>query len=233
MLHMGAVFSVADVQARLAALEDPRVRVVNERHGDDHGVNLTKLRALAKEIGSQPDLAMQLWETNDTAAKLVALLVFRPKDLSAQDLDAMVRARNSQKVHDWLVNYLAKKSRHAPELLELWSADADPVVESAAWSLTSARLAKQPETLDLDGILDRIEREMPDAPERLQWSMNFVLGEIGIAHPEHRERVIALGERIGAFRDYPVSPGCVSPFVPIWVPEMVRRAAGEPTESAS
>ncbi|GAA2586263.1 hypothetical protein Stube_59600 [Streptomyces tubercidicus] len=31
----------------LAELEDPRTRAVNEKHGDDHGVNLTTLRALA------------------------------------------------------------------------------------------------------------------------------------------------------------------------------------------
>ena len=29
--------SVADVLAELAALEDPRIRAVNKRHGDDHG----------------------------------------------------------------------------------------------------------------------------------------------------------------------------------------------------
>ena len=44
--------SVDDVLAELAALEDPRIRAVNERHGDDHGVNLTKLRAVAKRLGN-------------------------------------------------------------------------------------------------------------------------------------------------------------------------------------
>ena len=39
--------TVAEVMAELAELEDPRTREVNEKHGDDHGVNLSKLRALA------------------------------------------------------------------------------------------------------------------------------------------------------------------------------------------
>lgn len=42
--------SVAEVMAELAALEDPRAREVNERHGDDHGVNLSKLSAVAKRL---------------------------------------------------------------------------------------------------------------------------------------------------------------------------------------
>ena len=40
--------TVAEVMAELAALEDPKTRAVNEKHGDDHGVHLGKLRALAK-----------------------------------------------------------------------------------------------------------------------------------------------------------------------------------------
>ena len=49
--------TVADVMAELAALEDPKIRAVNERHGDDHGVNLSKLRAVAKHLKTQHDLA--------------------------------------------------------------------------------------------------------------------------------------------------------------------------------
>ena len=44
-----AEVTVADVMVRLAASEDPKIRAVNEKHGDDHAVNLTQLRALAKE----------------------------------------------------------------------------------------------------------------------------------------------------------------------------------------
>ena len=65
--------------AELAALQDPKIRAVNERHGDDHGVNLGALRAVAKRLKTQHDLARELWATGDTAARLLALLVCRPK----------------------------------------------------------------------------------------------------------------------------------------------------------
>lgn len=53
--------SVDEVMAELATLEDPKIRAVNERHGDDYGVNLTKLRAVAKRLKTQQDLARELW----------------------------------------------------------------------------------------------------------------------------------------------------------------------------
>ena len=69
----------------------------------------------------------------------------------------------------------------------------------------------------------RIEAEMQDAPSPAQWTMNNCLAGIRIHFPEHRKRAIAIGERLGIYRDYPVSKGCTSPFAPIWIQEMVRR----------
>ncbi|WP_237048058.1 DNA alkylation repair protein [Lentzea guizhouensis] len=270
--------TVTEVLARLAALEDPKARAVNEKHGDDHGVNLGKLRALAKELKTQQDqgpvsrsmfatagpeaapggtagqptyntgtraaqphrqeppqarlssngtstqaLAVQLWATGDTAARLVALLICRPKAFTRDELDTMLREAHKPKVHDWLVNYVVKKSAHAEDLRVTWFADPDPVVASAGWALTVDRVAKKPEGLDLDGLLDVVEEEMRDAPPRLQWAMNHCLAQIGIEHPELRERAVDIGERLEVLKNYPTPPNCTSPFAPVWITEVVRR----------
>ena len=215
--------TVDGVLAELAALDDPRTREVNARHGDDHGVNLGALRALAKRLKTQPDLARRLWETGDTAARLLAVLVCRPKAFERAELDAMLRAARAPKVHDWLVNYVVKKSPHAEELRLAWSADPDPAVASAGWALTTERVAKKPGGLDLDGLLDVIEARMKDAPDRLQWAMNHCLAQIGISHAGHRARAIDIGERLQVLKDYPTPPNCTSPFAPVWITEMVRR----------
>ncbi|KWT57410.1 DNA alkylation repair protein [Streptomyces albus subsp. albus] len=213
--------------AELAGLADPKTREVNEKHGDDHGVNLGKLRALAKRLKTQQELARELWATGDSAARLLALLVCRPKAFGRDELDGMLREARTPKVHDWLVNYVVKKSPHAEELRVAWSADPDPVVAGAGWALTTERVAKKPAGLDLEGLLDTIEAEMRDAPDRLQWAMNHCLAQIGIEHAEHRARAIGIGERLGVLKDYPTSPGCTSPFAPTWINEMVRRQGGK------
>ena len=215
--------TVGEVLAELAALEDLRVRAVNERHGDDHGVNLTQLRAVAKRLKAQQDLALELWGTGDTAARLLALLICRPKAFERDELDAMVRAARTPKVHDWFVNYVVKKSPHTEDLRMAWLADPDPAVASAGWTLTADRVVKKPEGLDLAGLLDVIETEMGDAPERLQWAMNTCLAQIGIEHPEHRARALDIGERLGVLKDYPTPPNCTSPYAPVWIAEVVRR----------
>lgn len=215
--------TVGDVLAELAALEEPKVRAVNERHGDDHGVNLTKLRAVAKRLKTQHDLAGQLWGTGDTAARLVAILISRPKAYSASELDAMLRDARVPKVHGWLVNYIVKKNPHVEELRTAWFDDTDAAVASAGWALTTERVAKTPDGLDLSGLLNLVEAHMKDAPDRLQWAMNECLATIGIHHPPHRARAISIGERLEVLKDYPTPPNCTSPFAPIWINEIVRR----------
>jgi 3-methyladenine DNA glycosylase AlkD len=214
---------LAEVMAELAALEDPRMRAVNEAHGDDHGVNLGALRALAKRLRTQHDLARRLWDTGDTAARLLSTLICRPREYDRAELDVMVREARAPKVHDWLVGYVVKKSPHADGLRRAWLADPDQVVASAGWALTTERVAKTPEGLDLAGLLDVIEAEMREAPDRLQWAMNHCLAQIGIEHAEHRARAMDIGERLQVLRDYPTPPSCTSPFAPVWITEIVRR----------
>lgn len=95
---MSTSTTIKEVMRELAALEDPKMREANERRGDDHGVNLTHLRSLAKRLKTQHELALQLWATGDTAPRLLATLVCRPKAFSVAELDAMIRDIRSPKL---------------------------------------------------------------------------------------------------------------------------------------
>ena len=215
--------TVAEVMAELALLEDPKIRRVNVQHGDDHGVNLGRLRAIAKRLKTQQDLARQLWDTGDTAARLVAVLICRPTDFAPDELDVMLRQARVPKLHDWLVSYVVKTNPHVEHLRVTWFADPDPAVASAGWALTSDRVKQGPDALDLSELLDTIEAQMKEAPERLQWAMNTCLAQIGIEHPEHRARALDIGERLEVLKDYPTPRNCTSPFAPAWITEMVNR----------
>lgn len=216
--------TVASVLVELAALEDPKARAINERHGDPHGVNLTKLRALAKSLGTDRELAGELWDSGDVAGQLVALLIARPRQFTADELDAMLRSTRSEKAHAWLLSYLAAKSPHAAALRERWFGDDDPRVRAAGWTLTTRAITTA--DLDRDALLDAIERDMRDAEPTLQWAMNETLATIGIEDEARRARAIAIGEELQVLADYPLSKGCTSPFAPVWITEIVRRREG-------
>ncbi|WP_091229195.1 DNA alkylation repair protein [Microbacterium sp. 3J1] len=218
--------TVPEALAELGALQDPKMRAANEKRGDLHGMNLSKLRAVAKRIKTDHPLAKKLWTTGDTSARLLALLICTPGAFTADELDAMLRETDQPKINDWFVNYVAKKTPLAEELRLRWFDDPDPTVAAAAWSLTTVRVAKDADGLDLDHLLDLIERDLRDAPKRLQWAMNETLANIGIFHPKLRARALEIGERLQVLADYPTAPGCTSPFAPAWIGEIVRRREG-------
>jgi 3-methyladenine DNA glycosylase AlkD len=64
---------------------------------------------------------------------------------------------------------------------------------------------------------------MPQAEPEVKWTMNNTLANIGIHVPSLRKRALAIGEKLGIYRDYPVSKGCTSPFAPTWINFMVAR----------
>lgn len=220
-----------DTLKKLEALGDEKVRAHNRKYGagdNQFGVRLGDLRSLAKKIKTDHALGLALWATGNADARLLATLIVKPKELTAKELDRMVRSVAFSHVADWLMAYVVKQHVEKETLRQKWMKDKDPWAARAGWALTAERIAKDAEGLDLPALLKQIETKMAKAPPPTQWTMNFCLAGIGIHFPEHRQRALAIGEKLGIYRDYPVSKGCTSPFAPIWIAEMVRRQKTAP-----
>ena len=211
---------------QLKALGNETTRAHNTKYGagdNQFGVKLGDIRTLAKKIKTNHELAMSLWETGNVDAQLLATLLIKPKNLSAKEMDRMVRSVTFVQVADWLNSYVVKQHPDKETLRQEWMTSADRWAARAGWNLTAERVSKNSEGLDLPALLDRLESEMAGAAPEVQWTMNSTLATIGIHHPKLRKRAIAIGEKLGIYRDYPVSKGCTSPFAPIWINFMVNR----------
>jgi 3-methyladenine DNA glycosylase AlkD len=218
--------TLKETLARLESLGDEKVRAQNRKSGagdNQFGVRLGDIRKLAAKIKQDDRLARALWDTGNVDAQFLAALLIEPKKLSAEAVDRMVRSTSFSRVADWLNSYVVAKHPDKGALREEWMAADDRWAARSGWHLTAERVAKNPDGLDLPALLDRLESEMAGAAPEVQWTMNNTLAAIGIHNPKLRKRAIAIGEKLGIYRDYPVSKGCTSPFAPIWINEMVRR----------
>lgn len=218
--------TVPAILKRLESLGNEKMRAHNAKQGagdNQFGVKLGDVRALANELKTNHELALALWATGNVEAQLLATLVIKPQSLSAEELERMVKSATFVQVADWLHSYVLKEHPEKDKLREKWMMSSDAMAARAGWRLTAGRVAKSPAGLDLVALLDRLEAEMGSAPPVVQWTMNACLAEIGIHFPKHRKRAIAIGDKLGLYRDYPVSKGCTSPFAPIWISAMVGR----------
>lgn len=218
--------TLKETLAELESLGIEKIRAQNRRNGagdNQFGVMLGDIRKVAAKIKSDHALALALWETGNLDARLLAILIIKPKNLSSDELDRMVRSIGSAQEADWLSSYVIRQHPEKETLRLRWIVDDNGWATRAGWDLTAERIGKSPDGLDLPALLDRIESEMAGAAPEAQWTMNFCLAGIGIHFPKLRKRALAIGEALGIYRDYPVSKGCTSPFAPIWINEMVRR----------
>ena len=215
-----------EILKELESLGDAKVRAHNTKYGagkNQFGVKMGDIRALAKKLKTNHELALELWKTGNIDAQFLAILLMKPKSLSAGEMDRMVRSVTFVHVADWLISYVVKQHPDKESLRQEWMTTKDKMAARAGWSLTAERIAKSPEGIDLTALLDRIESEMATAASEVQWTMNGALAETGIHHPKHRKRALAIGEKLGIYRDFPCSKGCTSPFAPIWINAMVSR----------
>ncbi|MGH1492750.1 MAG: DNA alkylation repair protein [Acidimicrobiales bacterium] len=210
----------------LEALGSDKVRAANVKNGageNQFGVKLGDIRAVAKKVKKNHDLALELWETGNIDARRLAILVMKPKLLSIVELDRMVQSVTWVQVLDWFSSYVVNKHPENEQLRDGWMSSDNAMAARAGWALTAEQVAKENGELDLDSLLDRLESEMGTAASEPQWTMNTCLAQIGINHVDQRERALAIGEELGIYQDYPVSKGCTSPYAPAWIDEMVSR----------
>ncbi len=220
--------TLKEALAQLKALGNEGVRARNAKNGagkDQYGVQLGDIRKVAAKIKANHALGLALWETENIDARLLAILLIKPKQLSSTEIDRMVRSATFPQLADWLNAYIVKQHPDKEALRVKWMKAKDPMAARAGWNLTAERVARSPDGLDLSALLDRIESELGKAHPKAQWTMNSCLAQVGIHSPAHRKRALAIGESLGVYRDFPVSKGCTSPFAPIWINEMVRRQA--------
>jgi 3-methyladenine DNA glycosylase AlkD len=218
--------TATEIIEHLKTLGNDTMRKHNTKFGagnNQFGVKMGDIRALAKKLKTNHELAVELWDTGNVEARFLSVLISKPGAFSADQLDHMVRSERFTHVIDRLYSDVIKEHPDKEQLRLNWMNDANPMAARVGWSLSSGRITRQPDGIDIPALLKRIEQEMPTAAPEQQWTMNTALAQIGINHPQYREQALAIGERLGIYRNYPVSKGCTSPFAPTWINEMVKR----------
>lgn len=224
--------TVKEILATLKSMGDEARRKFNAKMGPDgttppdnqFGVKAGDIRTLAKKIKADKALALQLWETGNLEAQMLAAILLKPKELSASELDALTRSTSCAQVAEWMNSYVVAQHPDREALRTKWMKSKEPWTARAAWHLTASLVNKGAgNNLDLDALLDRIEKEMPKAKPQVKWTMNNTLMAIGVKHNKHRTRAIAIGEKIGLYADWPMSKGCIIPYAPTAIEALAKR----------
>ncbi len=99
------------------------------------GVSVPDMRRLAKELGKDHGLALQLWKTGVQEARIMAALMDNAHAVTEEQMEEWVKDFNSWDVCDQVCMNLFDKTPHAWKKVRDWSAREEEFVRRAAFSL--------------------------------------------------------------------------------------------------
>ena len=161
------------------------------------GIKIPFLRQLAKEIGKNHDLALQLWDTGIHEARLLASMIEDPKMISEFQFDAWVNDFNSWDICDQCCSVLGK-TEFSLRKIEEYSTRPEEFVKRTAFVLMCdmAIHHMKVENEVFCHFLDIIEREAWEDRNFVRKAVNWAVRQIGKRNEVLRLKAIETCERI-------------------------------------
>ena len=139
-----AAVTADEIVSRLAGLTDPRAAEGMARYGITgkkiYGIKLPCLRRLAKEIGENRRLALELWNVNSRETRIIASLIDNPAEVTETQMETWVREFDSWEICDQICMNLFEKTPFAYLKAVEWCHREKEFVKRAGFVLM-ARLA--------------------------------------------------------------------------------------------
>lgn len=145
------------------------------------GVSVPEMRRIAKEIGKDHELAVQLWKTGIAEARIVASMIALPEQLTEEDMDVWVRDLNSWDVCDQVCMNLFEKTPLARQKIIEWSEREEEFIKRAAFALMACLAWHEKQATDHEFIdfLLVIKRGATDERNYVKKAVNWALHNIG------------------------------------------------------
>jgi 3-methyladenine DNA glycosylase AlkD len=145
------------------------------------GVSVPDMRKLAKEIGRDHKLALDLWRTGIAEARIVAAMVGDPAKLTEEQMEDWVKGINSWDVCDQVCMNLFEKSQLAWKKIVDWSEREEEFVKRTAFSLIACRAWHDKKASDEKFIelLPVIIQGATDERNFVKKAVNWALRNIG------------------------------------------------------
>jgi 3-methyladenine DNA glycosylase AlkD len=194
--------SVKDVLDRLQSEAKPEQLTGMAKYGimvDKRlGVSVPDMRKLAKEIGRDHKLSLDLWRTGIAEARIVAGMVADPAKLTEEQMEEWVKGIDSWDVCDQVCMNLFEKNQLAWKKIIDWSEREEEFVKRTAFSLIAClawhdKKASDEQFIELFPI---IIREATDERNFVKKAVNWALRNIGKRNSNLNQAALEAAKRI-------------------------------------
>ncbi len=196
--------TLAETMAAIAAAGTAQTKKTLMNHGAREpidGVKVSDLKVIQKQIRKDQALALALYDTGHYDAQYLAGLTANGALMTAAQLRHWAETPNAAGISEYSVPWVAAEHPDAWNIALSWIDDPSPAVAVSGWATLAGLVSLLPdEQIDVPkvlALLQRIEKDIHGAPNRVRYVMNgFVIGAGTYVDAAH-DAAVAAARNIG------------------------------------
>lgn len=196
--------TVKEVLTLLEKNKDPRglehwKKIHPDNKMESFGIGLTKLKALVKKIGKDHTLAAELWKVNNYEAKMTAILIEDPKQVSEAQVDRQVKELGRGMFVHVFCTVLMPKLPLLKKKVDEWTKSKDDLLRRCGYYSLYA-LAQSKENIEdeyFESFLKIFEKNLQKEENMVKDAMNGSILTIGKRNKNLNTKAIAAAKKIG------------------------------------
>jgi 3-methyladenine DNA glycosylase AlkD len=187
---------VDELRAEADASRLPGMARVGIDIGHALGVSIPRLRALARRIGNDHDLALSLWGTGVHEARILASMIDEPASVTLEQMEAWASDFTSWDLCDQVCGNLFGATSHAHAIAREWVGREDEFVKRAGFALIAERAVRDKRAPDsvFQSFFPAIRRGSKDERNYVKKAVSWALRQIGKRNPSLNSAAIAEAE---------------------------------------
>ena len=193
------------------------------------GVKVQDLKKIQKKIKKDHELALELYDSGNSDAMYFAGLIADETKMTKEHLNKWIKGAYWYYISEYTVPWVASETDFGFELGLEWIDSDNEKIAAAGWSTISSVASVRPdEELDIAAyskLLDRVEKEIHNAPNRVRYTMNAFVIMVGGTIKELSEKAKKVATTIGKVNVDMGGTACKVPLATIYIQKIIDRGS--------
>lgn len=215
------------VLKELEKMGSEQTRKTYRRHGvgdNQFGVSYANLGKLTKQIKRDHNLALQLWESGNHDARVLATMIGDPAQANDKLLEAWVKELENFTLTGAFSGF-ASQAPSASKKMAKWTKSKSEMIGGAGWLMLAhlARINNELPDEFFEPYLEIIGKEIHARKNRVRDAMNSALIAIGIRNDNLRKKALATAKKVGKVEVDHGDTNCKTPAAAEYIQKAVQR----------
>ena len=162
------------------------------------GIYHQDLKVLAKEIGQNNSLALELFDTDIYEAKILCSKIYNPNDITEEQMENWVTTFENWEICDSFCMGFFAQSKYALVKTEEWSKKDEEFIKRASFTIMASYgfADKKASNEVFERFLEIIQREIEDDRIYVKKAVNWALRNIGKRNIDLNKKAIITANKI-------------------------------------